>query len=320
MRKTPVSILLIVAFSTACGTLFREGKRGFFFLKFEFSKTDVTITLDRAFVERYKDRATIDVTYAIDRVSRRAHPTYLDGDLHVAGRAEEIGLPMVAEVANAKSEPEAVEFVHRAAGGDPVRLTGVWRIWIEHFGHAEETQGEDVEPFERTNPPHVFEVHPVTRIDGLDLTRTLKPVPGFRPEPGAVVIRSLRSARCRIVPGDRTIELSTRRKEFNEAEFVMEADPVEKQVAPDGFFLRADVLDDRNERLASGVRMVFVDGTAPARAAKELPPGGRLHVFAIPRIDFSEIASRVRRAETDPSALEGPLPYEMIVLGVYPTR
>jgi hypothetical protein len=318
MRVPRYALLSAVLLAFGCATLIREGKRGYFFIRSEFSPSAIGITLDRDFVDRYKDRATIELTFAVDRAGRHAHPSYLDGDLHVAGRAAEIGLPIVAEVENARFEKKAVDAVHRAAEiGEPVRLAGAWRLWSEHVGTAEETQGETLARFERTNPPHVFEVHPVTRIDDLDLGSTFVPVAGFRPEPAAVVFGSLKSSQCRIVPDDRTLTIFTRRREFNDADFVMELGDGPQQTVSDGRFVRAAVLDARGERLAQGVRMVFVKDTAPEKAVKELAPGSRLRVFGIPRINLSEIAARADRAREDPGSLNGSLPYEIVVIGVF---
>ena len=56
-----------------------------------------TVVLKRAFVEKYKDRATIDATFIVDHAHKNPNAPSKDGDMHVAGRAQtEIGLPMVA--------------------------------------------------------------------------------------------------------------------------------------------------------------------------------------------------------------------------------
>ena len=299
----------------------REGKRGFFAIESDLRRGDVRIVLDRAFVEQYKNRATIETRFTVDRAGKQAHPGYLDGDLHVAGRAAEIGLPVVAEVQNAASRPRAVELVHRVAGsGAPIRLAGVWRLWSEHFGRDEQAQGESLAPIERTNPPHVFEIHPVTRLDDLDLADTFRPVRGFRPEPGDVIFDSLKQARLRIVPSETSITLYTRREDLNDADFTVEIGSEPPQVVADGRFVTGALLSPRGDRLADRIRMVFVRDTEPERIARGVRPGDRLHVFGIPRIDLSAVAFRVERGATDPRDLDGKLPYEIVVVGVFPER
>ncbi|MGH9442475.1 MAG: hypothetical protein ACRD16_09375 [Thermoanaerobaculia bacterium] len=313
---TPL-LLAAILVGPNCASVVREAKQGFFFIGSEISRSEIRMTLDRAFVDRYKDRATIEVTFTVDRAGRSAHPSYLDGDLHVAGRAAEIGLPIVAEVENARSQKGAVEAVHRAAeSGEPVQLTGVWRLWSEHVGSGEQTQGESLNRIERTNPPHVFEVHPVTRIDGLDLSGTFVPVNGFQPEPATVVFGSLKTARCRITKDDRALTIFTRRREYNDADFVMTLLDFPPQIVSDGRFVRASVSTPKGGLLAEDVRMVFVRGTPPEERVKALKPGDRMRVFGIPRIDLSQIASRLDRASEDPGGLNGSLPYEIVVVGV----
>jgi hypothetical protein len=49
-----------------------------------------------------------------------------------------------------------------------------------------------------------------------------------------------------------------------------------------------------------------------------LKRGDRLHVFGIPRLDLAEISRRVRASGANPALLTGSLPYEIIIIGVYP--
>ena len=319
--KTGIAALaaLLSLSGAGCALFVREAKRGFFLFQLETRRSDVRITLDRAFVEEYRNRATIETSFTVDRAGRSAHAGYLDGDMHVAGRAAEIGLPIVAEIANAASRPDAVEAVHRAAGaGDPVRLTGAWRLWSEHFGREQQTQGETFPATPRTNPPHVFEVHPVTRFAEIDLLDTFHPVPGFRPEREAALFDSLKSARLKIEPSEKSVALTTRRGELNDGDFTIEIGPDPPLVVVDGRFVTAAVVEPRGNRLADRVRMVFVKDTEPEVRARSLAAGDRLRVFGIPRIDLSAVWFRMEHAAEDPGLLDGNLPYEIIVIGIYP--
>src|SRR5215470_10531944 len=93
-----------------------------------------TLILKKAFVAKFKDRATIDATFFVDHAHKKPNPGAKDGDMHVAGRApNEIGLPMVAEVMNAKDEKKAVDSIHAVEGtGKSVEISGAWRLWFEH--------------------------------------------------------------------------------------------------------------------------------------------------------------------------------------------
>ena len=74
----------------------------------------IQITLKNSFIEKFKDRATIDSTFTVDKAHKSPNPGSKDGDLHVAGRAPEIGLPTVSEIMNAKDEDGAVQTIHSA--------------------------------------------------------------------------------------------------------------------------------------------------------------------------------------------------------------
>jgi hypothetical protein len=63
--------------------------------------------------------------------------------------------------------------------------------------------------------------------------------------------------------------------------------------------------------------MVFAEGTPPEIAVRRLKKGDRLHVYGIPRIDFSEVWRRIQAPPKRDKDDEEPLPYEIEILGVY---
>jgi hypothetical protein len=282
----------------------------------------VEITLENVFIETYKNRVTIDVPFTVDKTDHRPHPAFLDGDFHLSGRAPDIGLTTVAEVKNAASEPGVVRLLRRVEGTDqPLRMVGVWRLWLEHVGRAPEVQGEEpVSPVERTDPDHVFEIHPLIQVEGHDLMGSLRPVRGYRPPAADAVFRSLQAIRCRIVPKHDTTTIVTEKRQFNDVEFLLEAGGDPPQIADDGSFVNAAVLNLAGNRLVESVRMVVLKGSPCERALGELRRGQRLRVFGLPRIDLSAVAWRAQHSKDDPTLLELTLPYEIILVGVYKDR
>lgn len=68
-------------------------------------------------------------------------------------------------------------------------------------------------------------------------------------------------------------------------------------------------------------RMVFVEGTPPAEAVKDLQTGDCLWVLGIPRLNLALLNYRVNQAREDNRApLSWNLPYEIIVVGVYDSQ
>ncbi len=311
-------LVCLVLAASGCATVARVATEDFVLVRSAVSPATIAVTLDRSFVERYADRVTIDVAFTVDKTDRRPHPAFIDGDFHVAGRAPGIGLPIVAEIENAASEERAMAAARRAAGtGRPIRLAGAWRLWAEHAGSAEEVQGEELSAIERTNPDHVFEVHPVTRIDGEDILESLYPPKGYGPASADRAFRSFENVKCSISPAARTITIVVPKGMINDAEFVMEVAGDGQHVVEDGRFVNAAVLDLSGKRLVGSARMAFVRGSPPERRVRGLRRGSRLHVFGLPRLDLSEVARRVRDSKSDPALLEGSLPYEIVVVGVY---
>jgi hypothetical protein len=312
-------VSLVVLFA-GCALIVREAKQGLIRVHAANSTAEVAITLDRTFIEAYKDRVTIEVDLTVDRADKRPHPAVFDGDFHLAGSAPGIGLPVVAEIQNAGGEKEASDLVRRGEGsGRPLKVAGAWRIWSEHVGKAREIQGDDFASTVSTNPDHVFEIHPVTRVAGIDLLGSLRPVEGYRPGSADLVFRTLEKIPCRILPGS-TTTVVTPNKQFNDAEFLLEVGQDRQKVVRDGRFVSAAALDLKGDLLVPKLRMVFVKDSPPEKIVRSLPPSSRLHVFGLPRINLSEIASRVARSGHRPELLTGNLPYEILIVGVYEDR
>jgi hypothetical protein len=278
---------------------------------------DTQITLKNSFIEKYKNRATITATYNIDAAHKRPNPASKDGDMHIAGRAPEVGLPIVAEIMNASSEKTAVDKVHEVEGtGQPIQITGAWRLWTEHGGDSVQTQGVTLKTFTTSNPEHVFEIHPVTKLGAISVADSWRPIEGFETKDADQAFHRYESTRSRIIPGKSTTTMVTTMAGYNYVEFLIELNEEPKPVA-DGAIVMASILDLDGQLLVRNRRMVFIAGTPPDAAAKHLKQGDCLHVLGIPRIDLALVSWRAKNAAKRPGALTWNLPYEMIMAGVY---
>lgn len=281
-------------------------------------RAEITIVLQNGFIDHYKRRVTIDTQYTVDKAHKHPNPAKKDGDLHIAGRAEEVKLPIVAEIMNAKDAPEAVKLIHDVEGtGETVPLSGAWRLWCEHGGDSDQIQGDPLDPFTTTNPPHVFEIHPITRLKDFDLLSTLKPIKGFDTKDAHDAFTKYESIRCRIIPGENTTTLVTTMAGYNYVEFIMELNSTPKEV-DDGLMVYCKVRDLNDELLVRNRRMVMVKDSAVEKHTRGKLPGTKLHVLGLPRIDLSLVAWRVKTAaEGRTEVLTWGLPYEIIVVGFY---
>ncbi|MBI5641172.1 MAG: hypothetical protein HZA17_12170 [Nitrospirae bacterium] len=282
------------------------------------SSAEVTISLKNSFIEQYKNRATIDTTFTVDMAHKKPNAPSKDGDLHVAGRSPEVELPVVAEIMNAKFEKTAVDLVHEVEGtGKSIKLSGAWRLWCEHAGGTDQIQGEGLDPFETSNPDHVFEIHPVSRVGDISVLRSFKSIQGFKTKDAHDAFVKYENTRFRIIPGDTTTSLVTGMVGYNYVEFMMEILDDEQKETEDGRFVMAAVRDLDGELLVRKVRMVFVKDTPPDKAIKNFKKGKRVHVLGIPRIDLALVSWRVEKSKEKPDVLNWSLPYEIIVVGVY---
>src|SRR5437879_13115750 len=92
-----------------------------------------TLVLQRSFIEKYKNRATIDGTFIVDHALAQQHAASQAGDLHAAGRSDHVGRPLASEVVNATLDGQAaVVQAMRANEGSvtPRAIAGTWRSCI----------------------------------------------------------------------------------------------------------------------------------------------------------------------------------------------
>jgi hypothetical protein len=287
---------------------------------------EITITLKKEFIESHKNRATTgDIHFTVDHAGKikPVGSGAQDGDNHNSGRAPEIGLPMVAEIMNARKQTKYVTIMKNHEG-KLLTLGGVWRLWCEHGGSSDQIQGETVEKASDTNPDHVFEVHPITSIEGDPLLTSFAPIVSpttkkeFKYKDASDAFTRYESLKSHISSDSDTVTIVTNMAGYNYVEFLI--DPVEAaQEIEDGHSVMAKVLDLDGEVLLQKRRMVFVKGTAPEKALLAHKKGSMpLHVIGIPRIDLALVSWRVEHGKDPPEALDWTLPYEMVIVAVNP--
>ena len=309
---------VLAFFLAGCGLVMREATIVYIGVNSHFTPKDVEIEIGRSFIEAYKNLVTMHAALTVDKAMASPIPVSLDGDLHFAGRAPQVALPIVAEIANARDQKAAIDLVHGAEGtGKPVMVSGVWRIWPEHPGRSAEEQGKPLPAFDTANPDHVFEIHPITAIGRLQLLGSFIPVEGFKPGDAQRTFGIYEKAPCTLTVKPKTISIVTETGLYNDVEFIMNISADRQVVVADGRFVIASARDLSGRLLVERLRMVFARGTPPEVAVRSRRPGDQLHVYGIPRLDFAEISRRVMGSRTNPALLTHNLPYEIIILGVY---
>jgi hypothetical protein len=280
---------------------------------------ETILTLNQTFIEKYKDRITIDANYVIDKAHPHPNPAKADGDMHVAGHSADIGLATVAEIQNAALFPAAIDLVHQLEGaGTPVRVSGVWRLWPEHAGNSDQVQGKPLEPITTTNPDHIFEIHPILAIGTEDVRTSLKPIDGFEEKaaddaftryertPSTISLNAARKA----------ITIQTRMVGYNYVKFEMRLLEAPHPVQ-DGAFAFAAIYGADGDLLVHRRRLGLAQGTPPFEAVQAMQPGQCMMVLGIPRIDLSLVAWRIAHAKDPRGPLTWSLPYEVVVVGSY---
>lgn len=284
------------------------------------AKAEVELTLNQDFVEKYKFKLLIESNFTIDQVPSRPNSPSKDGDLHIAGRdADNIGLATVAEIMNARSVPEAVSFV-QSNEGKTVPVTGVWRLWCEHAGSEIHKQGAELLPFDKTNPDHVFEIHPVTKIGEFDLMSTLKPIEGFREKDAEDAFARYEATKFSMsVDGTGTVTIRTTMAGFNYVKFVIKPDKSKMALETDGLFVPCDINSLEGHLLARKIYIAAPKGSKTYDDILTLPDDKGLIILGIPRMSLARIDWRIKNAPqyTDEDVLSWGMPYEIVAVGNY---
>lgn len=280
------------------------------------SAQGTVIELKNKFIANYKDKILAEIDFDVDEIGK-IHSPGQDGDLHFSGRSDAIGLPIVGEIMNAKYYKKPIADL-RAAQGNRIKLTGVWRLWCEHAGTGKQIKSDKKRgPFDDANPDHVFEIHPVTKIGTESVLESLKPIAGYT-KPGeknrpAKAFAKFEGNNFVIIPdkakGTTTLKASAVGYNYIEFYLTVRTKPM---FVEGGTIVIGDALDLEEEIAARNVRMLFVKDSAPDNVVRKLKVGETMHVLGTPRISLALVQERVDNGE-----LDLPLPYEMVIVGVY---
>jgi hypothetical protein len=303
-------------------------------------RAEITVSLTRGFVKKVKDKATISTKFRVDEHHDHPNPVGTgsdDGDIHIAGRDSVVRLPMVAEIINGRKENDTLSFLLQRSLDEEVSLIGVWRFWFEHPGHNDQIQTDQMPPPPKgTNPDHIFEFHPIVQFGPFDCRDSFTPIKDgakeFKGYPAKKVFDSYEKRPVIISSPNNGITITSTKADFNYANFEMRLAGKPKDVG-DGYIVFANIYAagagaDADPVVEGSRRMIFVKGTAPGNAVRDLKKGAKLHVLGIPRVNLNQvfaIASGLQGEEvysagwstSDECSPENPcLPYEMIIVAI----
>ncbi|MBZ5574661.1 MAG: hypothetical protein LAO09_22625 [Acidobacteriia bacterium] len=289
-----------------------------------------TLELNKQWIKQHMNQATSGkITFHIVEAKDKVNPISSggdDGDLHIAGSSAQVGLPMVAEIINARKSPQAVSFAQDNPGKD-IAMNGVWRIWFEHppTGKQKQFANNPITGF-KTNPDHMFEIHPISVLDNLDLLANLTRVEGYEAKPNVATFKDYETKMIDSwkVTSDSVI-IESKRAGHNYADFVIRLKESPKEIKknedkPGRYMAQAEVLDnDCSEIMSKGKavvsgprRMVFVEQDAK-KVVGSAKMGATFHVMGIPRVNLERLTFYLNHPDQF-NDKKVALPYEMIII------
>ncbi|MBI3842701.1 MAG: hypothetical protein HY295_06140 [Thaumarchaeota archaeon] len=277
----------------------------------------VSITLNNSFIEKYKNRATMDIDFTLTSNKFVPHPGKDDGDMHLAGTAPQVGFATVSEIMNAKDADVYDTLKAAWESGDPISLSGAWRIWPEH-GTGSFVQGQEGDIGASTNPNHISEIHPVTQVGTISVMDSVREIEGFQYKNATKAFQQYEKVGCTLKFTEKKTTLNLSRTiGYNYVKYVIE--PHEKGIenkAKDALLVRCSVFDaDTGELVVKDRRMVFIKGTTSYDLFKQKDGGVRMNVYGLPRVDLALVSWRVNNSTKKQGVTDWPLPYEMVIVG-----
>lgn len=256
----------------------------------------------------------------------RVHDLRSDEDLHFALEAPEMQTPVVCELMNARSQPDAAitdkeywpqQFTELFANGT-VTVRGVFRIWPDHAAVNEES-GAEMQGTATSNPPHVVEMHPIagllqgrrlldTRANIAPITFEGRAYPYKDPGRWGDMMSHTISTRVVQNQGRDYLELQTPQIGFNYWRLRLQIVDAPAN-AGDGHRFTARVVSPTRV-YREPVRCFTVAATQADRDVTALQPGYEVPVVAIGRFDLATLLQ--------PGGYQGPPPVELCVFGINP--
>ena len=281
-----------------------------------------TLRLRNTFISHLKNRAIVkNLPFTVDHVKPSINSISSDGkdgDIHVAGRPGPfVGLPMVVEVVNARLEKDDVVQRLRDLEGQPATtVSGVWRLWFEHPPHGVMEQVGTVPKPTSTNPDHVFELHPLTEVDGRKADESFVMIPGFTAYTAAKTFGAYEQLEFRAKKNSAMTVISSKKAGHNYTEFdaVLAGAPTHKN---DATFVVADIQTPSGKSVVKKpIRLVIADDTKVATvfASKKPKTGTKLRILGIPRVNLDILMDKAEDQPGQTVVVRGA--YEIIVVGI----
>lgn len=277
------------------------------------------VLLKNSWITKFKNRVTMSLQYKIDKAHKKPNPVgekSEDGDMHIAGRSKDVGLPFVVEIVNAgvNALKSVLSSIKQNTGTDKnIPIEGAWRVWFEHPDHDHvQQQGQEVGVPANTNPPHVFEIHPVTEWDGDPLDESFIPIDGFTGHDAATAFGRYEKMIVTVTKQGAFTSLEAKTIGYNYVDFNLTLTSLPKLV-DDGVMALATVSTLSGKTIVTTPRrMVFAANTPPAELVLKGKKGATFRALGIPRLNLERLSAKAVPGESV-DVIGG---YEMIIVAL----
>ncbi len=293
------------------------------------------LVLKTQWAQKYRNRLSIEAKVTILHVSSKEQ----DADIHGGSRANQVGLPMVAEILNGADTPQAKGRQELQPGGSAEKLIyGAWRLWFEHPPHGGGTQCQVFTPpapslcqqqslsGPDSNPDHSFEIHPVFAVNGVSVARSSMVLKAdntsVKTSEKAFGDYTGKTKTLTIVRQNNGLVLNSKTIGDNYVQMRIRTSAPSTRTqrddgSTDGGWVKADVItDDDAKVLARGVRVFYFLDSEPGDSLNKAAPGKEIEILGMPRLNLDAILQASEGKQT----VTIPLPIEFIAVAVLKSK
>lgn len=313
MRKSAV------AFAIAALVLF--GWPGFV----ESQGAETLLSMRRTILSQQQDRIIISVQARIGPISKvHGIGGSADCDVHVPLITQALFLPVLGEIKNACTMGPTQQELQDLAPG-PMLVEGAFRIWFEGHDQKMPFREEDLQvpaSYGDSNPAHLVEIHPITRVGDLNLLDHVR----FIEKNGRTIAWKDATSFKRAV----TTRLTVRSQSNNGSDYILMhcrcpslanhyqldaeiVSPAHLTDNGDGLIASAKILDEDENTIRDAVRIVAIKGTEAFDTLQAAAAGDEFTVYVLARLGLRPLLSSVTASERTIV-----MPIELILLHAEP--
>lgn len=282
---------------------------------FSIAPAQTEIILSKKFVKELTGKATVTSHFKVLKITPESG-FQDDGDLHIYGLDKSIGLNAVAELINADlpaQKPAVKLFRDALKENATLEIEGAWRIWCEHGRKGVHQEGMKIDP---KDLDHVFEIHPVMKIDTMSLSGSF--TLNEKDESYTEAVKAFKhydKLKCKLSASGDSVHIILGKAMYNYVRFKIKG-PAKVTEGSDHISWVGDALDSTGKVVKKDVMIIAIKGTKCYEELLSVKENKTIDVVGEPRVNLNKVMGILNENANKTVLTEYSLPYEIVLSGI----